>query len=1716
MNDNIAPPAEPVASRQRIVGRFLLVWLLGCLLVVLYIALVAILKGTPSWLDVIVFGGWVFVAGTWLLILPPLRSSPRAKRLVWGLGVAALALVLVFTALPWMLSPTNSLETTSGTVPFGLLIPDALNRLVVDVLAASNNRAATPGLIAGFLPSVTGSGLALACLALLWRVVYEGTTPYARRFWPWLADRWRRLEAVPFWVAVKRLAQGTALAFLLAIGLGLFLTGQPTRIVESAKYQIEGLELGRPPPISSLIMGGDGQSLFAITAGEVYRSTDGGESWHSTTPEPGFSIFRFPLLVQNSKVFFVRTNRTVVIWDESTETWQPASEGLPFNILWQTLALLNGDLYTLNGGGTYRSQDSGRTWQRLSEALPEGELMDFELVASPDDKGIIGHISNHLYHFDPTEAQWTLISSQPSDLPFADVLAVPESQRLVASNDMGISYSDDVGQTWQSAVIPEGFGTSLSLGRGFRPNSLIAWGTSGIFRSENGGVSWQATEETGRVRRMIALPASQTLFAEVNFGGWRRSTDGGNIWQALDGLESSYELREIVETPQGDKLFVATDAGVFRSTDRGLTWEPANRGLGAPSILTLAIGLNDAVFTTLDGGGLLRSIDNGTTWQPADQGLKDRIVRSLIITPDGHTLFAGTYNGLFQSRDNGFSWQPVGPPLDDYSVTTLLVGPDARTLFVGTFGAGIFRSSDLGATWVEAVQGIEGRWVNSLTVGPYGQKLFAATDEGVFRSSDNGTSWQLTAAGLDGETVNTLLVNSISGLLAGTNNGLYTYDDQRGVWRQIALSDSNIYSLATDPYNQQLWAGDFDGLHFVEFSLDNQPSNSYPMLWGGYAINAIMPRLEDRSIWVGTSKGLLRSYDGGNNWEEISITPQGLLVNDMAVSPEDGDLFLATPMGIYRSTDGGSSWQPANDGLSSFDVISLTTEAISSNIMATTDTNSSYFWEPSQLRWQVMEPDMSVIPASEVWLQQYSRVHIARPDMRYSLPWVDALPNNFALTIDEAQREVTVYSIDSMGMLTRQQIPLPPIWNWPVPYVNLIGATWAGEYWVEANSVPLLLVTSLIALLVGTYIYAVIVRPNRLSPRLTVWLLPHGRHLFAAAGYRGYRARWDAQQHLERFIWLFSRRRAPFTLATLVPALHDAGVACDEMEVELALSALGRLGVLRETDRRWTLVEPLLGDILGRDLPPDMPARLANTIRHSNPLYLETQSFFQDAQFDLQAEGDFGFRASSDLPTWRDRSPCYVRVVLERALDLDVVREIREASGTSSNGDNERLVLAAIDRAPRTGDLHQIFAARAQSGLSIVPLPLSLMRQARIERNALEALNAQVRLYAGQEDMYDVKTAVSDVLSFFGRQSQLADLKKRLTNGHSVMVYGVRKIGKSSLLHRLREEAGWPTAIVDAEGYTSGLSYIMDEALREWRAIIATEHPQLTLPDWNLGHYTDPGSKVQAFRQTVRAILDQLAQLPNKPGLLLFIDEMEYLYYKEPKAFAQIASILRSIAEASSRGRFAILVAGLLPDLNRRDYLDGTRNSFYSFFEESPLGPLELDDARTMVISLGGQMGVGYSDEALNCLVQAGGGHPLLTRQLCHFAIDRRTERPLNIDGDDANRAIRSYLWQPDNYLARSLWPGSRGTEDGVPDRDEAAILTSLAVDALTEADLLPATLSAAERDRRQEALARLKSLNVVRQDGADRWSITVPLYREWIRRTKLDWGSESDEPQPL
>ncbi len=263
-------------------------------------------------------------------------------------------------------------------------------------------------------------------------------------------------------------------------------------------------------------------------------------------------------------------------------------------------------------------------------------------------------------------------------------------------------------------------------------------------------------------------------------------------------------------------------------------------------VYALAAGPGGVCFAASETG-LYRSADGGVTWQSAYQSLlvdRPPLAFSVALSPDGQSVFAGAPGGVLRSADGGATWRIAGLGSPPPAIAALVVSPnyvEDGTLFAGALEDGTYCSTDRGVYWAGWNFGLLDLNVICLAVSPHfaqDETLYAGTETGVFRSTNGGRAWRETEFPL--EPVLCLrelrfapgppaVCAADGALLAGTESGLYRSEDQGASWTQVAGVHGTVNTLVpmasggliacentllVSPDAGRTWAVWRDGLHF--------------------------------------------------------------------------------------------------------------------------------------------------------------------------------------------------------------------------------------------------------------------------------------------------------------------------------------------------------------------------------------------------------------------------------------------------------------------------------------------------------------------------------------------------------------------------------------------------------------------------------------------------------------------------------------------------------------------------------------------------------------------------------------------------------------------------------------------------------------------------------------------------------------------------------------
>jgi len=336
-------------------------------------------------------------------------------------------------------------------------------------------------------------------------------------------------------------------------------------------------------------------------------------------------------------------------------------------------------------------------------------------------------------------------------------------------------------------------------------NFVVVGGLTGVYRSRDGGESWQKISDQINVESVAIDPRENS---RIYVGTWRqgqRTEDGGKSWKLInDGMVLDTDMFSILIEPDNpDSVWVATCGWVYNSGNRGEKWKRFRDGFDNRRIHDIEI--DPCNHDTLYAGsvaGLYRSEDRGKSWYVvSDEGL---VVNSIALHPQrpGRVILAVEGDGVYISNDNARTFTRSSTGLYNLRITTVAADPATKdrvyaAVAFGGAASGIYRSDDGGASW-EHASATKLPEVLSLSIaanGHSGPKFVAGTERGFF-TSDDAVTWVQSAPVNLPLRVDKVVRFTPLRYFAATSEGVLTSRDGGKAWYRLGGAGNRTVDLA--------------------------------------------------------------------------------------------------------------------------------------------------------------------------------------------------------------------------------------------------------------------------------------------------------------------------------------------------------------------------------------------------------------------------------------------------------------------------------------------------------------------------------------------------------------------------------------------------------------------------------------------------------------------------------------------------------------------------------------------------------------------------------------------------------------------------------------------------------------------------------------------------------------------------------------------------------
>ena len=433
-------------------------------------------------------------------------------------------------------------------------------------------------------------------------------------------------------------------------------------------------------------------------------------------------------------------------------------------------------------------------------------------------------------------------------------------------------------------------------------NNLLISGTmdGGVFRSKDLGKTWINCNNS--ILEITDILIDDTTIYVACQAGIYKSVDEGISWTKLNSAFPVYSICKF-----NAKIYAGNPGSLLSSSDQGETWQFV-KGASVYGIST-----TDSCIFICGQNRILYSRNDGITWQEYFFGLAPSLfIYSIENWND--KLFACTSSGVYISLDTGLSWNLMNNNLSSSRIN--FIQSKDSVLYAGT-PLGLYYSTDEGMTWVFSGGETDNAIIRSMEI--IGDSIILSSSRGIFVSQDHGVSWSTLHHGITNTVVKTIAILDSNNVICGGVTGVSYSKNNGDSWEEmndgLGLTQINDLCYHTGKIFAATWKGIYgmDTLNTTWHELNNGVG-----IEGFKIVNCL--GASDSFIYAAVlGFGMLRSANEGLNWVPIN---NGLNGADIISFHVNNKVIVAgsSTAGVFLSTDGGDSWSSINYNISSKEI----------------------------------------------------------------------------------------------------------------------------------------------------------------------------------------------------------------------------------------------------------------------------------------------------------------------------------------------------------------------------------------------------------------------------------------------------------------------------------------------------------------------------------------------------------------------------------------------------------------------------------------------------------------------------------------------------------------------------------------------------------------------------------------------------------------------------
>ena len=590
----------------------------------------------------------------------------------------------------------------------------------------------------------------------------------------------------------------------------------------------------------------------------LYKSIDGGSNWKKLGFDKSERIANIIVNPKNSKEIYVAVlgalwsdsdERGVYKSSDGGETWKkilyvdektgaadmtmdPQNPAILYASMWE----FRRTAWSFSSGGEksalYKSTDAGKTWNKIHNGFPDGQLGRLAIAVAPSDSNILYTVieaedpkRKGLYRSDDAGANWKQLNNDfgitVRPFYFSRITIDPRNPDIVVKGGLSGSISKDGGKTFKS--LGNMHSDIHDVVFDIHDSDRMYAGTDGgVYRSWNGGTTMEIVEN---------LPLSQFYHISV---------DNAEPYNIYGGLQDN-----------GSWYGPSSSSGGINAGD----WNSVGPGDG---FRVLKHPTKNIIYSEMQGAENVWRYDIANklvkTIQPLEQeGYEDLRFNwnaPMAISAHQPDRFYMGSQFLHKSEDMGDTWKIISPDLSTNDSTKQ-------------------QQSDSGGLSMDNSGAENHTTIFTIAESPLDENvIWVGTDDGnVQVTKDGGKNWQNVVSNIQGLPSNTWSYH-IEASVHGKGIAYAVFDGHNS-------GDMKPYVYKTIDF----------GMTWTNLITDNIIGTS----------RNIQEDYENENLlFLGTEFGLYITADGGNNWEKFTKNVPPVAVHFIDLQKQTNDLILGT------------------------------------------------------------------------------------------------------------------------------------------------------------------------------------------------------------------------------------------------------------------------------------------------------------------------------------------------------------------------------------------------------------------------------------------------------------------------------------------------------------------------------------------------------------------------------------------------------------------------------------------------------------------------------------------------------------------------------------------------------------------------------------------------------------------------------------------------------